>query len=257
MTKILGDIMKNKTITVIMTLILILSLVTLIVNISTGHKFNEIISQKYEYTQTTLYSDENDLYSGSQYIENKIFEKYFVVGIGTRVNYTGFVEEPGILNTSDDKQNLCVKEEMAVNNVTYSSSYNGEEAEEGKEYITINVTSYNNENYGRLVRFSANLSYNTDLKDFKFEQEKLYREAKYDYPEEVDTYGFRFDDALNKTVMVKNKSDDVNMFYIAPDSSVTYNVTYEIDKGQRNGLALRCYNNKDLRSNSDYIILLY
>lgn len=138
--------MKNKTITVIMTLILILSLVTLIVNISTGHKFNEIISQKYEYTQTTLYSKEDDLYSGHQYIENKIFEKYFIVGIGTRVNYTGFVERSGILNDSDEKQNRYVKEEIVVNNITYSSSYNGEEAEEGKEYIIINVTNYNNEN---------------------------------------------------------------------------------------------------------------
>ncbi len=249
--------MRNKLITVLLAIILIVSSVSLIINIRAGHRLNENKSQKYEYTQTTLYSNEDDLYSGHQYIENKIFEKYFIVGIGMRVNYTGFAEKPGILNTSDDKQNRYVKEEIVVNNVTYSSSYNGKEAEEGKEYITINVTSYNNENYGRLVRFSANLSYNTDLKDFKFEQEKLYREAKYDFPEEVDTYGFRFDDTFNKTVIVKNKSDDVNMFYIAPDSSVTYNVTYEIDKGQRNGLALRCYNNKDLRSNSDYIILLY
>lgn len=248
--------MKKRKVELIMGLLLIISFVSLMINITDRSK-EELLNDE-KYIQTTLYSDENDLYSNYHYIENKLFQTYFVVGICRPVTYINKKEELGDLS-SDSKEinNEFVKEKIVVNRIMYSSSYNGKEAEEGKEYITINVTSYNNENYGRLVRFSANLSYNTDLKDFKFEQEKLYREAKYDYPEEVDTYGFRFDDALNKTVMVKNKSDDVNMFYIAPDSSVTYNVTYEIDKGQRNGLALRCYNNKDLRSNSDYIILLY
>ncbi len=248
--------MKKRKVELIMGLLLIISFVSLIINITDKGK-EELLNDE-KYIQTTLYSDENDLYSNYHYIENKLFQTYFVVGICRPVTYINKKEElRDLASVGKEINNEFVKEKIVVNRIKYSSSYNGKEAEEGKEYITINVTSYNNENYGRLVRFSANLSYNTDLKDFKFEQEKLYREAKYNFPEEVDTYGFRFDDTLNKTVMVKNKSDDVNMFYIAPDSSVTYNVTYEIDKGQRNGLALRCYNNKDLRSNSDYIILLY
>lgn len=251
--------MRNKLITVLLALILIVSSVSLIINIRAGHRLNENKSQKYEYTQTTLYSKEDDLYSGHQYIENKIFEKYFIAGIGMRVNYTGFVEKPGILNTSDnDKQNRYVKEEIVVNNVTYSSSYNGEEAEEGKEYIIINITNYNNESYGRVIRFSADLRYQPDLKEYKDGYKNRYANAIYDYPEGTDTYKIKYDDTFNTMSMVKSDSSNItNSFYVKENSSITYNVIYEVNKNQRDGLVLTNYSNRKLRSNSDYMIFLY
>ncbi len=250
--------MRNKLITVLLAIILIVSSVSLIINIRAGHRFNENKSQKYEYTQTTLYSKEDDLYSGHQYIENKIFEKYFIVGIGTRVNYTGFAEKPGILNTSDNKQNRYVKEEIVVNNVTYSSSYNGEEAEEGKEYIIINITNYNNESYGRVIRFSADLRYQPDLKEYKDEYKNRYANEIYDYPEGTDTYKIKYDDTFNTMSMVKSDSSNItNSFYVKENSSITYNVIYEVNKNQRDGLVLTNYSNRKLRSNSDYMIFLY
>lgn len=258
MTKVLGDIMKNKLIMVLLALILIVSSVSLIINIRAGHGFNENKSQKYEYTQTTLYSKEDDLYSGHQYIENKIFEKYFIVGIGTRVNYTGFVERPGILNDSDEKQNRYVKEEIVVNNITYSSSYNGEEAEEGKEYIIINVTNYNNENYGRVIRFSADLRYQPDLNEYKDEYKERYTNAIYDYPDGTDTYKMKYDDTFNIMTMVKaDASNNTNAFYVKENSSITYNVIYEVNKNQHDGFVLTNYSNRKLRSNSDYMVFLY
>lgn len=244
--------MKKRNVELVMALLFIISCVSLMLNIIDRN----IMENDDNYVQTTLYSDEDDLYSEHQYIENKLFKKYFVVGIGKNVTYINKKEEPGEV-ISDSKEIEYVKEKIVVNRIEYSSVYNGREASEGREYITINVTNYNEENYGRLVRFSAELTYQTDLEDYKDELTTIYKSAVYDYPENVDTYAAKYDDTLNKTVMVKKKSDTANTFYIEPNSSVTYNVTYEIEKGQRSGLALRRYNNRKLRSNLDYIILLY
>lgn len=246
--------MKKRNVELVMALLFIISCVSLMLNIIDRNK----MENDDNYVQTTLYSDEDDLYSNYCYIENKLFKKYFVAEIGKKVIYISKKEEPGeIVSDNKGKENEYVKEKIIVNRIEYSSAYNGKEASEGKEYITINVTNYNSENYGRLVRFSANLTYQTDLEDYKDELTTIYRNAIYDYPEEIDTYVLSYDDTVNAMVIEKYKSDAANIFYIEPNSSVTYNVTYEIDKGQRNGLALRCYNNRKLRSNSDYIILLY
>ena len=246
--------MKKRNVELVMALLFIISCVSLMLNIIDRN----IMENDDNYVQTTLYSDEDDLYSEHQYIENDLFEKYFVVKIGKRVKYLQYMQEPGVIDSSSNKlKDEYVREEMVVNKIKYSSSYNGETASDGKEYITINITNYNLESYGRLIKLGTNLSYNTDLENYKDEQEMLYRNAIYDYPDDVDTYVAKYDDTVNAMVMEKYKSDTANTFYIEPNSSVTYNVTYEIDKGQRNGLALRCYNNRELRSNSDYIILLY
>ncbi len=246
--------MKKRNVELVMALLFIISCVSLMLNIIDRNK----MENDDNYVQTTSYSDEDDLYSEHQYIENKLFKKYFVAGIGKKVNYIDKKAEPGELVSDNQETKIeYVKEKIIVNKIEYISLYNGKEASEGKEYITINITNYNSENYGRLVRFNANLSYNTDLNEYKDKKDVLYRNAIYDYPDDVDTYVAKYDDTINAMVMQKYKSDATNIFYIEPNSSVTYNVTYEIDKGQRNGLALRCYNNRRLRSNSDYIILLY
>lgn len=246
--------MKKRNVELVMALLFIISCVSLMLNIIDRNK----MENDDNYVQTTLYSDEDNLYSEHQYIENDLFEKYFVVKIGKRVKYLQYMQEPGVIDSSSNKlKDEYVREEMVVNKIKYSSSYNGETASDGKEYITINITNYNLESYGRLIKLGTNLSYNTNLENYKDEQEELYRNAIYDYPEGTPTYTLKYDDTLNTMAYVKTISDATNIFYIEPNSSVTYNVTYEIDKGQRNGLALRCYNNRRLRSNSDYIILLY
>lgn len=246
--------MKKRNVEIVMALLFIISCVSLMLNIIDRNK----MENDDNYVQTTLYSDEDDLYSNYCYIENKLFKKHFVVEISRPISYIDKKQELGELNAdSREINNEYVKEKIVVNRIKYASSYNGKEADEGREYITINVTNYNNENYGRLIKFSANLTYQTDLENYKDEQEELYRNAIYDYPEGTPTYTLKYDDTLNTMAYVKTISEATNTFYIEPNSSVTYNVTYEIDKGQRNGLALRCYNNRKLRSNSDYIILLY
>ena len=90
--------MKKRNVELVMALLFIISCVSLMLNIIDRNK----MENDDNYVQTTLYSDEDDLYSEHQYIENKLFKKYFIAEIGKKVNYIDKKAEPGEL-VSDNK----------------------------------------------------------------------------------------------------------------------------------------------------------
>ena len=96
------------------------------------------------------------------------------------------------------------------------------------------------------------------MNEYKDEYKERYTNAIYDYPDGTDTYKMKYDDTFNIMTMVKaDASNNTNAFYVKENSSITYNVIYEVNKNQRDGLVLTNYSNRKIRSNSDYMVFLY
>ena len=242
-------------------IILVVSFTMLIVNIISKAAGNSPDKQNAEeqYTLPTAYDsdDTSDLYTNIKDVSEEVFRKYFIKNIGEKVSYVSYVEMPGVNAISNDSA-INVVEEMQVNSVTYQNEYNGEGSAKGCEYVIVNITAYNNCDYGRIVYLTGfSLGYKPDLDKLSYTSKKLYEKSQYrDYDSEMMFYTSKIINSEGKKIEYTITGEDTGDVYMDANTSVTYNIVWQIEEQHKDNLALIRRLNKKKLSNTDFIILL-